>query len=141
VARTVARLATRPRREVVVGLGSRSLVTLHDLAPAVFERVAAQQAEHDHLARTPAGPTLGNLFTPDPEGTAIHGGWRNDTARRGALVAGLALVPVVLVAARRGRGGPDGAPGPNAGANGDGATDAVTHEQAALPAVDGSPDR
>jgi NAD(P)-dependent dehydrogenase (short-subunit alcohol dehydrogenase family) len=106
VARRIAAMARRPRRETVVGRGGRQLLVAHGLVPPLFERAFAKVVEHNHFLDRPAPASPGNLFAPVPFGTAPRGGWlelaRRRTARRAAVAAGATAAALAgAVAARR----------------------------------------
>ena len=78
VARAIARLITRPRREVVVGRSGRALVTVRHLAPGLVDRVFAARAVRDQFdGVAPAALRDGNLFAPDERWDTVTGGWRD----------------------------------------------------------------
>ena len=96
VARTIVKLARRPRREAVVGPMGRNLVLQSKVAPGQVERMMAMQVDRTHLSRTkPAAASHGNLFEPAPGTGSADGGWhgkRKTAVRRaGALSAALLL--------------------------------------------------
>jgi short-subunit dehydrogenase len=105
VARTIVRLAERPRREVVVGSAGRLQGLLHALSPRLFDAVTVRQMERDQFRDESAPDTRGNVFEPMPTSVTVDGGWRDGTAlvaaghghlrpSTGRLAAGLAaLVP------------------------------------------------
>ncbi|BDG03200.1 SDR family oxidoreductase [Anaeromyxobacter oryzae] len=103
VARVIARLATHPRREVLVGTSAHLLSALWSFAPAAAERVLARMIDRQHLAHErPVLDSAGNAFGPTrPE--AEHGGWRRAGGRwRKAVAFGLpaALAATALFARR-----------------------------------------
>jgi NAD(P)-dependent dehydrogenase (short-subunit alcohol dehydrogenase family) len=97
VARAIVNAARWPRRELLIGSSSRTLVFLHKLMPGVTERLMARQVERDHFQDAPAAPSPGNLFAPQ-EPASISGGWRSPpTTRVGlGLLGGALLVPALL---------------------------------------------
>ena len=117
VAAAIVRCAKRPRREVIVGFSGRQLVALHDLAPALFERLMTRNVEREHFRQSPVAPTSGNVREPMPEWTGVSGGWKEGDASpegsgpaRTAVAAGsiattamalLASGAVVLASRRR----------------------------------------
>ncbi|GHH36186.1 SDR family NAD(P)-dependent oxidoreductase [Streptomyces candidus] len=110
-ARTVVRLAERPRREAYVGPAGRVLGIQSKLTPAFAERVLAHQMDRSHLSRTrSAAPTDGNVVRPLDDVASSDGGWhgrrRTAVRRAGAvtLAAGLTAVGLSARRAARGRG-------------------------------------
>ena len=76
VARTIARLAERPEREVFVGNSARVFNMQQLVLPGPTEKMMAGMAHKMHLDQDqPVPPTDGNLLAPMLEGTSIHGGW------------------------------------------------------------------
>lgn len=100
VARTIVKLARRPRREVVVGPLGRNLVVQAKFAPGLTERLMAFQVDRTHLYRKKTAPaTNGNLYRPATGSGAVAGGWHGKkrtairrTASAAALVTGGALL-------------------------------------------------
>ncbi|MFE9773306.1 SDR family oxidoreductase [Streptomyces sp. NPDC005931] len=94
VARTIVKLARRPRREVVVGPAGRALVRQSRRAPALAERAMARQTEKTHLSHEEEAPaTHGAVHVPAPGEGSVHGGWggrRRTAVRRTAVAAVLA---------------------------------------------------
>ncbi|MBA2364810.1 MAG: SDR family oxidoreductase [Chloroflexia bacterium] len=102
VAKTIVRLAEKPRREVAVGEAVRGITVLHALAPGLYERISSRRAVEQQIVRDEAlDPHSGNLFEPVPEWTGISGGYKpaaRETVRRSmtrsltlAAATGLAL--------------------------------------------------
>lgn len=93
VAAAIVRCAERPRREVMVGMGSRLMVLMGKLVPWLYERVQPILVLRDHLGRAGAAATSGNFARP-LEPHTVDGGWKNrrspgtkllNAARTGAL--------------------------------------------------------
>ncbi|WP_461163900.1 SDR family oxidoreductase [Arthrobacter sp. R4-81] len=87
VARTVVKLARKPRREAVVGTIGRFMLLQFKLTPGTMEAVMARQVDRTQLSRRhAAGASSGNLYRPSAvKRTArVEGGWhgRSRTARR-----------------------------------------------------------
>lgn len=103
VAAAIVRLATRPRRETVVGWAARLPRLARALSPALHERLFARQVERGHFEDRPAPLTAGNLFEPVAEGTATTGGWNGAGSgwRLGILLAGAAVILPAATALRR----------------------------------------
>jgi NAD(P)-dependent dehydrogenase (short-subunit alcohol dehydrogenase family) len=82
VAKTIVRLAKKPRREVFVGNAARIFWMQYLLAPSLTERLMAIMVDKLHLYQDkPAPPTPGNLFQPMSEGTGTSGGWKTASGR------------------------------------------------------------
>jgi NAD(P)-dependent dehydrogenase (short-subunit alcohol dehydrogenase family) len=96
VARVIVRLATHPRREVLVGGSAHFLSALWTVAPGVAERFVARMIHRNHLAHEkPVLDSAGNAFRPTlPE--AETGGWR--VPRRWARAAALGIPAAALAA-------------------------------------------
>ncbi|MBW1596159.1 SDR family oxidoreductase [Streptomyces sp. JJ38] len=93
VARAIVHAVERPRREIVVGAGSRSLMRGARFAPARAERRMARRVDREHLSRRrSARPGHGNLYTPEPGTGSVHGArsGHRTAVRRATLAAGLA---------------------------------------------------
>lgn len=77
VAKTIVRLAAKPRQEVAVGGAVRGVTVLHALAPRLYERISSRRAVERQMVRDePLDPHSGNLFEPVPEWTGISGGYK-----------------------------------------------------------------
>jgi NAD(P)-dependent dehydrogenase (short-subunit alcohol dehydrogenase family) len=95
VARTIVRLARRPRRETLVGTSAHLMSAAWTLAPALAERLFARQVNRSHLRHDhPVADSAGNAFAPaGPE--AETGGWKRPRrVRRAAAIA----VPAIAAA-------------------------------------------
>ena len=77
VAETIAGLVERPQREVIVGQAGYLMVAQSMASPEIYEQTMARQVDNDHLEKTPAPDTEGNLFEPTPQDATISGGWRH----------------------------------------------------------------
>jgi hypothetical protein len=91
VARTIADLAERPRREVYVGSVGAMASALRRVSPGGYEALFGRLLRRDQFLDEPAPVSDGNLFEPVAEGTGTDGGWRERMPRRAA--------PEVFVAA------------------------------------------
>lgn len=108
VAAVIVGQLRRPRREVVAGgLLGRAFVLQHVLAPALTERLLAEDVDRSLRRDGAVAATSGNLHNPRPGPAAVHGGWdgrrREDRRRRAtvtAVVAG-ALAAATLAVRRR----------------------------------------
>lgn len=100
VARAIAHLAQRPKRELFVGSSGRQFNLLSYVAPGLVERMMAYHTDQWQLYRdVPEEATVGNVFQPVAEGTEASGGWMpHGMARvlRATVRGGLALAPVLL---------------------------------------------
>lgn len=85
VAAAIVSVAKRPRRELLVGKGSRMMAGQHAVAPGLYERTAARQIDRDHLQDRSADRSWGNLWDPMPEHAGVSGGWRQPSKGNGAL--------------------------------------------------------
>lgn len=91
VARTIAGLMARPRRQAYAGAFGRVGALAHGLAPELVERVMARQVPRRHFDGAPDGPASGNLFEPMAEWACVEGGWRERRERvTPVALAGLA---------------------------------------------------
>lgn len=97
VAEAILSLAHRPRRELVVGRGSRVASLSARLAPGLSERATRKAVEEDQLLEQFAPPTQGNLYVPLIGIAQAHGGWREQArpVRRRAR----AVLPTLAFAA------------------------------------------
>jgi NAD(P)-dependent dehydrogenase (short-subunit alcohol dehydrogenase family) len=105
VARTIVRLATRPRRETFVGTSAHLMFFGWSLAPSLAERLYASMVDRRHFAHDHAtSDTTGNAFSPTPP-EAERGGWsrpKHWTRRALAVAAPAALAAGAVWASRRG---------------------------------------
>ncbi len=108
VARTIADLAERPRREVYVGSVGPMSSAMRHLSVGLYERIYGRLLRRDQFLDEPAPPTDGILWAPIPEGTGTDDGWRERMPQRAApqvlavgAAAAAALVGSVAVLARR----------------------------------------
>jgi NAD(P)-dependent dehydrogenase (short-subunit alcohol dehydrogenase family) len=102
VARTIVRLARRPRREVYVGPAARVMAWRRLRRPASTERQMARLTDKAHLSRKrTAKPTSGNLYRPLP--VSLAGGWHGAvrTAARRIVMATGAAATLALLTRRR----------------------------------------
>ncbi len=103
VARTIVKLARRPRREAFAGPVGRFLARQQRRMPRMSEKRLAKMVDRHHLYRDrPAEPTEGNLYRPLP--AAAEGGWHGAgrTAGRRVLAgAGIAAALAMLAWRRR----------------------------------------
>lgn len=78
----------------------------HTLTPRLYDFLVPYIFEWGAFLSEEAGKGPGNVFEPMPHYNRITGGWRdrrNALLRRGALVGGAALVPLVAYRAMRRR--------------------------------------
>lgn len=90
-AKQIASLATRPRREIIIGPMGRMMRQQSVFMPRLYERLFSRFTERDLLSKTPAKTTKGNLHDPIQRNTGISGGWRNSRLRADQLNAGIGL--------------------------------------------------
>ncbi len=76
VAEAIVDLTQRPQREIIVGQAGIPLVAEATLAPDLLEATFPGQVDENHLERTNAAPTTGNLFEPMTAYNRVSGGWR-----------------------------------------------------------------
>jgi NAD(P)-dependent dehydrogenase (short-subunit alcohol dehydrogenase family) len=104
VAKTIVRMAEKPKPEVVIGAAGRALVRQHKATPRAAEKQVALLTEAGNLSPTEtAEDSTGNLYAPQPGDTAeVLGGWGGTPRRmlRRVLLWG-SLVGVTTLAARR----------------------------------------
>jgi short-subunit dehydrogenase len=81
IAGAIVSCARRPRRQVTVGVLSRTILVLDRLSPRATEFVVAQFAARALMRPEPASPTSGALFTA-PRSGRVHGNWRRGALRR-----------------------------------------------------------
>ena len=77
-ARTIARLARHPQREVTAGGFARLAVTAKALAPGLTERAVGRVGpllQFQRMRARVAPRSDGNLFTPIDDGRQVTGGW------------------------------------------------------------------
>lgn len=81
VVRAVVRCADHPRRRVTVGWVHRSVVPLHGLLPAVYDRALAPVVAGLSTRCRPTPARAGNVFAPLDPGPRVDDGWRRHDAR------------------------------------------------------------
>jgi NADP-dependent 3-hydroxy acid dehydrogenase YdfG len=102
VARTIADVLRKPRREAVVGPAGRYMVLKHRLLPGLIENVMAVQVDKTHLSgKHAAQDSSGNLYQPSSQvrAASVRGGWHGArrTAKRRAFTALAAAAGVVAI--------------------------------------------
>jgi len=98
VAQVLLSLARRPRRAAYVGVGARSGIWAHAVAPNLVARMMMWLTERSLERAEPRPRTDGNLFAPST-GHAIDGGFGSSKlAGRPSAVAGLAATALGAVA-------------------------------------------
>jgi len=93
VARVIARLITRPRREVIIGSGKR-LSLFHEVAPELATEAMSLRSKKSRGGKA-VPPSRGNLYTPSQGDATVSGGWR-----RRAMLKRVAKLAALGVAAR-----------------------------------------
>jgi NAD(P)-dependent dehydrogenase (short-subunit alcohol dehydrogenase family) len=105
VAEAIVDLIRHPRREVKVGNAGRMIAMQALLPRALSEGMMTRKIAREHFQDRPSHPSLGNVFQPEPDLNAVHGGWMEDgngarsAARIGgtlAVAAGLGLLAYYL---------------------------------------------
>jgi NAD(P)-dependent dehydrogenase (short-subunit alcohol dehydrogenase family) len=92
VARTIARLITRPTREITVGSQARSQLMRSTFTPSSYEYAISKNFAGDYFTDEATGPSRGNLYDPTSP-HSIQGGWRQ------ASSAGLSpTIPIIAAA-------------------------------------------
>jgi NAD(P)-dependent dehydrogenase (short-subunit alcohol dehydrogenase family) len=77
VADAILSAAKRPKREVLVGKGSRQQVAPHALSPALDEKLSPKQYEKMHFGDEATPPDAGIVQAPSArDGYAERGGWQ-----------------------------------------------------------------
>ncbi|MDT9685112.1 SDR family oxidoreductase [Streptomyces sp. TRM76323] len=98
VARAIVGAVRRPRREVFVGVSTRSLRLLAAAAPGALEGVLAVKVDRTHFVRGESAPhDDGTLFAPPPGPGTVGGGWHG-TVRTAGRRAGAAAAVAVTAA-------------------------------------------
>ncbi len=100
VARTIVRIAKRPRRLAVVGQLQRVFLPMHDMLPWLFHPGIVVVMNTLAIRRGRAPVTTGTVFEPQPGSNRITGGWRSWPAR-GILSAALLGSAALLRRSRR----------------------------------------
>ena len=107
VVKAILSCAQRPRREVIVGLTGHLLRWAHTLTPGLYDLLVPYVFGRGAFLSEPADRGPGNVLEPMPEWNRLDGGWRGDgnaLLRRGALVGGAALAPLLAYRMFRRRG-------------------------------------
>jgi NAD(P)-dependent dehydrogenase (short-subunit alcohol dehydrogenase family) len=107
VARTVVRLAEKPRAEVIIGGFGKVAAIQKRLMPSLMTRINGRALNYGFLASEPSNETTGTLFEPMRDGQGVYGGWRKGYNNGGVPLAAVALLalPFGLAALRRWRHG------------------------------------
>ena len=104
VARTILKLADRPRREVFVGRVGKLVALQHAIAPDLTERMIARATERELFEDRKMRNSRGNLFKPTKP-SVVHGGWiEQEGSRESPLIvaaAALAALPLGAFIASR----------------------------------------
>lgn len=100
VADAVVRLATRPRRTVILGSPSWAARLAHFISPSFTAWTAKVGFERYFASADQVPVTSGNLFAPPGDGTNIDGGLRRSSSRQIAKAAvALAVVSIGVAGA------------------------------------------
>jgi NAD(P)-dependent dehydrogenase (short-subunit alcohol dehydrogenase family) len=95
MARAIVRLADRPRSERSVGATNRLIEFGFGALPPVYDALVTPMIKTFGLARRPAGPTTGNVFTPGRRAEGGPARWTR--AQVGLAAAGTATVLALAV--------------------------------------------
>lgn len=98
VAKAITKMIEKPKAEILVGRGARSLIAFHDLLPAIFERVLPDRLIDNQFLDEPAEDSAGNLFEPTSVAAAPDGGWQ-DGSGSGATAAKVAAAGAAIAVA------------------------------------------
>ena len=101
VARTIVRQADRPSRSASVGVANPFAVFGFRKLPGVFDAWVTPLMKLGSLSRDSTDDHTGNVFTPTPEGEAVHGRWNRQWLR--PLTAAAAAATAAVVITRRSR--------------------------------------
>ncbi|MGX4655523.1 SDR family NAD(P)-dependent oxidoreductase [Micromonospora sp. SCSIO 07396] len=102
VARAIARCADRPRREVSVGRVNLLMRGGFTIVPGIYDALVGPLMRRGGLTGQPVAPHDGVVFTPDPAGAAVRGGWLPELSallRRAGTPAGATAVATGLAVA------------------------------------------
>ncbi|GHJ15601.1 MULTISPECIES: SDR family NAD(P)-dependent oxidoreductase [unclassified Micromonospora] len=88
VARAIAHCADKPRREISVGRVNLVMRVGFTALPAVYDVLVGPLMRLGGLTGRPVPPTEGAVFTPNPAGEAVRGGWLPDLSRVVRTVGG-----------------------------------------------------
>ncbi|WP_405093461.1 SDR family NAD(P)-dependent oxidoreductase [Micromonospora sp. NBC_01392] len=88
VARAIAHCADKPRREISVGRVNLVMRVGFTALPAVYDVLVGPLMRLGGLTGRPVPPTEGVVFTPNPAGEAVRGGWLPDLSRVVRTVGG-----------------------------------------------------
>ncbi|MEH0841649.1 SDR family NAD(P)-dependent oxidoreductase [Micromonospora sp. CPCC 205711] len=91
VARAIAHCADRPRREVSVGRLNMVMRVGFTAFPAVYDVLVGPLMRIGGLTNHPVPPNEGVVFTPNPAGEAVRGGWLPDLPRAAWAIGGTAV--------------------------------------------------
>jgi hypothetical protein len=104
VVKQILRNAERPRAETTVGPTGYLLRLAHAATPGLYDVLVPYVFRWGAFTFESAGRGPGNVFEPMPEWNQVTGGWRDGgkaIVRRGALVGGAALAPLLAYWAMR----------------------------------------
>jgi hypothetical protein len=76
---TIARLATDPEDEVMVGTAAKVLNFAHHLFPGVVEAMMSRETRKNEIDKAQPGEvTSGTLHKPMQSGRGVRGGWKKN---------------------------------------------------------------
>ncbi|SCF29616.1 SDR family NAD(P)-dependent oxidoreductase [Micromonospora mirobrigensis] len=90
VARAIAHCVDRPRREVSVGRANVVMRVGFTVLPGVYDVLVGPLMRLAGLSHRPVEPHDGVVFTPNPAGEAVSGGWLPDLSGLARSVGGFA---------------------------------------------------
>ncbi|MEV1144041.1 SDR family NAD(P)-dependent oxidoreductase [Micromonospora sp. NPDC049799] len=100
VARAIVDCADRPRREVSVGRLNVVMRFGFTVLPGAYDVLVVPLMRLAGLSNRPVEPHEGVVFTPNPAGESVRGGWRPDLAQ---VVRGVGALPATIGGAVRRR--------------------------------------
>ncbi|MFI7577226.1 SDR family NAD(P)-dependent oxidoreductase [Micromonospora sp. NPDC049497] len=93
VARAIVDCADRPRREVSVGRLNVVMRFGFTVLPGAYDVLVVPLMRLAGLSNRPVEPHEGAVFTPNPAGESVRGGWRPDLAQ---VVRGVGALPATI---------------------------------------------
>ena len=99
VAKTVVKLALKPKRETYVGNAGRMIGFMHNVAPGLAEVMMAKQIDTTHFKPESSPVTDGAVSAPMKTGTDINGGWQGgpQSIARTVATASIATAATALL--------------------------------------------
>jgi hypothetical protein len=103
VARAIVRSIEHPKPRRAVGLANLPTRFGFTALPGVFDILVTPLMRRGGLARHKVAPHAGNVFSPRPEGDALHGRWGRHWLRPLGLASAASTVAVVPLVRSRSR--------------------------------------